>query len=299
MKYEEVLNLIPMVILGIFCAVTFITGSLWGKQLAFSGITSENALHKHQNYLVGILVGIAFLLGILILIDKLNLTPLLPHIFPSILLLYLGAYYRKIIFVAGFFVLGLLIALELNGKRSRQKIMQLAVGMGLISLVLSFLFYFLQPVTNIIGKPLIVNGVVIQTTNYTCAPSAIATLARHTKTHPNLTEKAASELTQTNRFGTTTLVEIQVMEELGLNPQYEHNLTLDDLITLNKPALLHVKEKNKNEGVRFSHAVALLAIDTKNRQFLIANPYYGLQIKTELDMEDYWFGEAIIVNLPT
>ncbi len=286
-----------MIILGLVCVVAFIAGSLWGKQLAFSGITSENALEKHQNFLVVFIVALSFILGILIIIDKFNLAPLLPQIFPSIILLYLGSYYLKIIFVAGFFVLGLLIALELNGKRTRQTIMQLSVGVGVISLALSILFYILQPVTNLIKKPLIVNGVVIQTTLYTCAPSAIATLARYTKTHPNLTEKAVSKLTQTNRLGTTALVEIKVMEKLGLNPQYQHNLTLDDLIKINKPALLHVKEKSKNKGVRFSHAVALLAIEPQNNQFFIGNPYYGLQIKTALDMEDYWFGEAIIVNL--
>ncbi len=286
-----------MAVLGIFCFVTLASGSIWGRQLALNGVTSENALNKYQQHLVLFLYAIALFLGVLIVIDKFNLAPLLPKILPSVLLLYLGAYYLKIIFVSGFFFLGLLITLELTGKIYLKKIIELLIGLGAISLALSFLFHILQPVTNLIEKPLIINGVVIQTTNYTCAPSAIATLARYTQTHANLTEKDATKLAQTNRLGTTALVEIEVMEKLGLNPQYKHNLTLDDLITANKTALLHVKERSPNKGVRFSHAVALLARDSKTKQFLIGNPYYGLQIKTPEDMEDYWFGEAIMVNM--
>lgn len=285
-----------MTILGIFCLATFIFGGFCGKKLALKGITSENALQKYQTYLNIFLGTIALVLGILIIIDKLNLTPLLPKLFPSILLLYLGAYYLKIIFVAGFFFLGLLITLEITGKLSPQKIRQLMIGIGAISLALSLLFYLLKPVTNILGEPVIIDGVIIQTTNYTCAPAAIATLGRYTKTQPNLTEKAVSEITQTNRLGTTALVEIKAMEKLGLTPQYEHNLTLDDLIAINKPALLHVKEKSRNNGVRFSHAVALLAIASEKPKFFIGNPYYGLQAKNISDMKGYWFGEAIIVN---
>lgn len=50
------------------------------------------------------------------------------------------------------------------------------------------------------------------------------------------------------------------------------------------------KERNKDhEGVRLAHAVALSAIDSQRQLFVIGNPYYGLQIKTKQDMEDYWF----------
>jgi hypothetical protein len=60
---------------------------------------------------------------------------------------------------------------------------------------------------------------------------------------------------------------------------------------------LHVKEKRKSQGVRFSHAVALLLIDESQRIILIGNPLDGIQIKTFEDFSQYWFGEAILVNL--
>lgn len=285
-----------MWILGLFSFVAFILGSLWGKKLATKGITSDNALLKHQRFFVNLIIAIALFLIILIIIDKLQLAPLLPKIFPPILLIYLAGWYHSVIFVSGFFILGLLIFLELNGKYTRQKIYQLVAAISVISFVLSILAYCLKPV-DILEESTISDGVVMQTTFYTCAPSAIATLSRYSLIHPQLTEKAAIQYTKTNRFGTTTLREIKAMEQLNLNPKYHHNLTVENLFNLEQRALLHVKERNKNdEGIRFAHAVALIAIDPERQLLIIGNPYYGLQIKTVHDMKDYWFGEAITIN---
>lgn len=286
-----------MLVLSLFGIVAFAAGGLWGKSLAKKGITSDNALLKHQKFFIAFIVVIALLFICLIVIDKFNLASLLPQIIPSIILIYIAGWYHSIIFVSGFFVLGLLLFIELNGKYNHKKIFQLSVAITLISFTLTVLGYYLKPVDKLLEESKIVYGVVMQTTFYSCAPSAIATLSRYTKKHPQLTEKEAIKYTKTNRFGTTTLREIKAMKQLELNPQYHHNLTIENLFTLNKPALLHVKERNKdNQGVRFSHAVALLAINPQSQLLLIGNPYYGLQIKTVQNMKNYWFGEAITVN---
>ena len=286
-----------MIISILICILAFVGGAWLGKKLAAIGITSDNALQNHQKLLTWLLLAIALWLGILIVIDKFNFASLLPQIFPPLLLIYIGGYFSQIIVGVGCFALGLAIALELSGKRSRQKMRQLLVAVGAITLALSLLLFFLQPVQALLEPAKIINGVVHQTTLFTCAPASIATLARYTKQHPQLTEKDVVQLTKTNRFGTTTLAEIRAMEKLQLNPQYKHNLTIQDLTELNRPALLHVKEKNKNnEGVRFSHAVALLKIDRERELIVIGNPLYGLQIKTFQEMQGYWYGEAILVG---
>ncbi len=285
--------------LVLVCALAFACGGMLGKNLAAVGVTSDNALQNYQKPLVWMLIAIAPLLGILVILDKLHLASMLPRIFPPMLLIYLAAYFNETIVGLGCFFLGLLLFLELSGKRSRQKIVQLMLALGTISLALSILLFFLQPVQALVAtQPKIINGVVMQTTAYTCAPASIATLARVTEQYPYLTEQEVVKLTRTNRFGTTTLSEIKAMEKLGLNPQYRHNLTVNDLIALNKPALLHVKEKRRTgKGVRFSHAVALLSIDAQKGLILIANPLYGMQIKTFSEFGQYWFGEAILVDL--
>ena len=286
-----------MLILSFLSIIAFAIGGLWGKKLATKGITSDNALLKHQRFFVNLIIAIAFFFIILIIIDKFNLAPLLPQIFPPILLIYLAGWYHSVIFIFGFFILGLLIFLELNGKYTRRKIYQLIAAISVISFVLSILGYCIKPVDKLLDESTIINGIVMQTTFYTCAPSAIATLARYSLIHPQLTEKTAIKYTKTNRFGTTTLRELKAMQQLNLNPQYHHNLTVENLFALEQRALLHVKERNKNdEGVRFAHAVALIAIDPERQLFIIGNPYYGLQIKTVDDMKDYWFGEAITIS---
>ncbi len=286
-----------MLSLGIVCSLAFFSGAVFGKFLAATGINSDNALKNHQKPLVWGLVAIALLLTILIAIDKFDLISLLPKIFPPMFLIYLAGYFNETIVGMGCFCLGLLVCLELAGARSRRKIRELIVAIGTISLALSVLIFFLRPISGFVNSSIVINDVVMQTTPYTCAPSSIATIARYTQKHPNITEKDVVKLTKTNRFGTTTLLEIEAMQKLGLNPQYRHNLSIEKLINLNKPALLHVKEKNKNrKGVRFSHAVALLAVDRQRQLLAIGNPLYGLQIKTFKDMQEYWFGEAILAN---
>jgi hypothetical protein len=286
-----------MMNLVVVCTLAFGGGAILGKNLALKGVTSDNALKNYQKPLLWLLFTVVPLLGGLIVIDKFNLAPVLPRIFSPRLLIYLAGYFNETIMGLGCFCLGLLCLLELSGKRSQLKILQVLLAMGAIACALSVLLFMLRPVQDLAAQPKIINGIVMQTTPYTCAPSTIATLARYTKKHPNLTEKAAIALTNTNRFGTTTLAEIRALKKLGLNPQYRHNLTVDDLIALKQPALLHVKEKNQTgKGLRFSHAVVYLAADTSKRLVLIGNPLYGLQIKAYDELDQYWFGEAITVN---
>ncbi len=283
-----------MISLILICTLAFIIGGIWGKNLATRGITSDNALKNYQ-HLVWFLMAIAPCLGFLVILDKFNLAPLLPKIFPPIFLIYLAGYFNEIIVGLGCFFLGLLLFLELSGKRSKRQVAQLLIAIGAIACSLSILLYFLQPVQ--VAQPKIIDDVVMQTTLYTCAPSSIATLGRYSKQHRNLTEGEVVKLTKTNRFGTTTLSEIRAMKKLDLQPQYRHNLTIEDLMTSNQPALMHVKEKRKNgKGVRFSHAVAYLGIDPAKKLVLIGNPLYGLQVKTFDDLREYWFGEAIMIN---
>ena len=284
-----------MISFVLVCVFAFGSGVIIGKKLALKGINSDNALKNYQKPLVRLLFAVASLLAVLILLDKFHLASLLPKIFPPMLLIYLAGYFHEIIVGLGCFFLGLLLLLELSGKRSKEKVIQVLVAMGTIAFALSILLFFMHPVRA--NQPKIVNRVVMQTTPYTCAPATIATLSRSTKRHLYLTEQDVIKLTKTNRFGTTTLREIKAMKQLDLDPQYHHNLTIKDLIALNKPALMHVKEKPKTgKGVRFSHAVAYLAIDPNKRLILIGNPLYGLQIKTFEEFDTYWFGELIAVG---
>lgn len=194
----------------------------------------------------------------------------------------------------GFFLFGLLFLLELSGWSSKKRRNQLLVGLAAITFCLSVLFYLFSPIVNDVGELKIVDGVVIQSTTVTCAPASIATLARLSGKHPEITEKEVTKLTRTNRLGTNTLAEIAAMKKLGLNPDYHHDSTLDDLVNRKQMALLHVKQRWLSQ--QFPHAVVLMDIDMEKEELILGNPLSGIETKPFSELEGYWFGEAIFIN---
>lgn len=282
-----------MLTLTIIAVLSFILGAAIGKSLADRGITSDNALKKYESAVVWILVAIALFILALVLVDKLHLTAWLPRLFPSLILLYFGAYIDEAIFALGCFSIGLLLCLELANKSTQLR--QLLVALATITAALSILLFYLVPIIGLVESPKIVNGVVLQTTPFTCAPASIATLARWTNKHPNIQEIDVVKLTKTQRWGTSTLAEINALKQLGFNPTYHHNLTIDNLIDAHQLGILHVRESDR-DGETFSHAVALLGIDLERELVIIGNPLYGIQSKTFVQMQKYWLGEAILIE---
>ena len=283
-----------MLTIALIGFVSFILGALLGKILAAKGITANHTFEDSQGWGIRSFIAFGIIIFILILLDGLNLIHFLPKIIPVPILLYLGGYIDKIILSLGFFILGLLVFIEIFQKKSKQKFLQLFSSITIITLALSILIYYILPI-EITGIN-ILHEVVIQTTPYTCAPSSIATLGRYVRKHPNLLEKDVVNFTHTNKFGTSTLDEIRAMNILGLKPEFHYHLTIEDLIKTDRTALLHVREKTGSK--RFAHAVALLEINLEKQILFVGNPLYGIQRKTFAEMEEYWFGEAVFVKLP-
>ncbi|WP_181016109.1 cysteine peptidase family C39 domain-containing protein [Pseudanabaena sp. BC1403] len=267
-------------------------GSWLGWGLAKKGVTADNALKHNQRqvYLIGcITLGAVTLISILLAYGRNS-----PWI-PSFLLLYVGAYFWYTILLICFFCTGLLLLLELTGWKDRQRLQQLTVFLSVSFLSICFLLYQSLPITDLVESPRVLDGVVFQTTPYSCAAATIATLVRKVNPNLNITERDVVKIAGTSRLGTTTLAEIQAMEELGLKPQYERNLTIKDLANRRQMAVLHVMEPVA--GQRIQHAIALFEIDFSKGNLTVANPLYGKQIKTFEGMKDYWLGEAIFVTV--
>ena len=283
-----------MVFIALICCVCALFGVFVGSKLAARGIRTDSTLEKCQG---GILLGLIAIAGIifsLVLIDRLNLIHWLPLIIPAFIQLYIAEYATDLILGSGCFILGLLLSVELLGKRSPKGMRQLFVAVAAIILPLTILLHYSLPVTGMIGEPRVIEGVVLQTTPYTCAPASIATLARFIGKHPHLSERDVATLTKTDRFGTSTLAEIRAMGKLGLEPKYKYGLKIEELAKTGQPALLHVREKFRGKFI--THAVALLSVDTEKQFLTIGNPLSGIQVKTFKQMEGYWLGEAVFVN---
>ncbi len=282
-----------MLTITLIGCISFVLGGLLGKTLAAQGITGSHRFEDRQGWGIGVFILCGLIIFILIILDGLNLIYFLPKLIPVSILLYLGEYVDKIIFGLGFFILGFLIILEILRKKTKKQLLQVFLSISIISLGLTILSSYILPL-KITGIN-IFHDVVIQTTPYTCAPASIATLGRYLNKYPDLKEKDVVNLTHTNKFGTSTLSEIRAMNMLGLQPEFKHHLTIKDLIQTNQTALLHVREKTGKR--RFAHAVALLKINPEERIVFMANPLYGIQGKTFEEMKEYWFGEAVFVNL--
>ena len=283
-----------MLVLLVICGLSLLLGVGVGRAFASIGLKADFEVEAKP----GPVLGTILLLGIsacgLAAFDRVNRLSWLPRALPSPLLLYFAAHFTDALFVGGCFTLGFITALEAPGWRSPKRLQQLLAALLSISCALGILLHFAWPVAAMVRDPDLRQGVVMQTTAYTCAPASIANLARFLGTHPNLTEREVAQLSRTSRFGTSTLSQIRTLRKLGFEAEYEFDLTLEELARRQQPAILIVREPY--EGRRIGHAVALLKADLRGNYLIIANSLVGLQYISRLDMDEYWFGEAILVR---
>lgn len=277
--------------LEIAVCASFFLGSYLGRYFARKGITADNALQSYQKQVYVIAsatFGISTLILVLMISGKNS-----PWV-PSFVLLYVGAYaWQSMLLICGFCI-GLMLLLEISAWKDRKRLLQLILFL-LISITSALLLLYQNlPITDLLESPRIFKGIVLQTTPYSCAAATIANLARRVYPELQTTEMDIVRLAGTSRQGTNTLSEIKAMEQLGLSPNYERNLTIADLANRQQMAVLHVMEPVS--GSRIQHAIALLDIDKVNSKLTVANPLYGIQEKTFDEMKDYWLGEAIFVT---
>jgi hypothetical protein len=261
-------------------------GALCGRRLARRGVTLTRLIDPHP------------LRGTIVLVMAVGVSVLLLFgdrmvWMPEPVLLYSEEYAWPALRLAGWVMLGLLPALEWrNVKEGRAG--RVVAGMLLLAIGVGHLGYVAQPVSNALHRTHERDGVVLQTTSYTCAPASIATLARLTRPGLILSEREVAEMLGTTREGTSTLAEIRVMDALGLRPRFARGLTVDSLVARAAPAVLHVDAPTRR-GIR-RHAIALLDVDPVRRTVTIGDPMRGRQVKRFEDLDRVWIGEAVFVT---
>ncbi|MEP0871973.1 hypothetical protein NDA01_19335 [Trichocoleus desertorum AS-A10] len=275
----------------IISLISFLPGIFTGQALARRGFTAANALQHRQKqvYVISLLsLGVGTLLSIVLVAGRSS-----PWV-PNFLLLYVGAYLWDAVLAVCCFCTGLILSLELPGWKDIQRLQQLVLFLVVSLSATCFLAYYQLPIDNLVQAARVSEEVVLQTTPYTCAAASIATIAQIIKPESSITELDVTKLAGTDRTGTSTIAEIYAMQVLGLDPQYERNLSIQDLVNRQQLAVLHVMEPVGESKI--SHAIALLAIDPVKRTLLLGNPLYGRQVKTFAEMQDYWLKEAVFVS---
>lgn len=268
-------------------------GGLWqGHRLALKGVTADNALTNHQRqvYRWGA-IALAFIVLFVIVITTGKQSPWVP----SVLLLYLGAHWLHGVLVACIMGVGFFIGLERSGWRDRHRLQQMGLFVCIGLAAAGFLFHQQRPISGLLGAPRVMDGVVLQTSSYSCAAAAIATLSHHLQPDATVTEAEVVRLARTSRMGTSVLGEIQAMTRLGMAPEYRRLLTVDDLVQRNQLAILHVMEPVG--ATRIGHAIALLSVDPNARTLRVANPLSGPVDLSFEDLEGYWLNEAVFATI--
>jgi len=275
-----VLGTIVLTLLGL------LTGGIAGRRLAQRGVTADNALVGRQAAAYAVLLTLGGMFAALYFADRL---PFLP----DVLVLWGAAAVWPFVQIVAALALGLTVTLEWPGRREPRRLRTLLAAGAVLVLAVTYLGWRQLPLVNALGAARLVDGVVMQTTSYTCGPASIATLARASGM-TDVDERRVVELAGTSRGGTTSLAEIRAMRRLGLEPEFARHLTPADLAADGRLAVLHVDEPVLTAKIR--HAVALLAVDSTRRTITIGNPLYGRQVKSWDDLRGYWIGEAIFVG---
>lgn len=183
-----------MIVLLFFSLFFIVLGVLSGKFLAVKGVTINLSIEspKTQKWILITLGTVPLIVLSLTWLDKLKISQKFTVFLPSIFLLYFSEYLYNIIIFIGYFVFGLLICLELFNSSKYDNKKELFVGLALISLLLSLLFYQKYPIISTLKEPQIIDDyIVLQTRDFSCAPASIATLARFSSKYPQFTEKDA------------------------------------------------------------------------------------------------------------
>jgi len=268
--------------------VALAAGAALGLRLAARGLTAQNALIGRQRLAYTILGGSGLLVLLLVYAPRLRWMP-------DVVVLYGQGSALHLARAACALAVALLVTLEWPGRRDRARRRQLVTGGLLLGVVAVYLGWRSLPLRMHAEDAFIDDGIVRQTTAFTCAPASIATLVRWFGGDSGASEASVATLAGTTHEGTSTLGEIAVMRRLGLAPRYARWLTPDSLIAAGHPALLHVNEPLPS-GATIRHAVALLAVDAHARTVLLGNPLRGRQVRRFADLLGYWDGEGVLVT---
>lgn len=278
-------SMVQFVLPGI---VGLVTGSVVGAALASRGVRAATALEGHQSLAWTVIVVGGALVWALYTgrIQDLLPTGLQPQ---AELVLHPGAT------LLASSVVGFLVLLERRAWAQADQRRPLVLGVCVSLALLGYLGWLSLPVRP--TEDLAVDGVVFQTTPFTCAAASIATIARWTDVAPGLTEGEAAALARTTFGGTLASGELRAFAALGLSARFGRRLSVDSLFAHPGPAILHVNERLPG-GRRIRHAVALLAVDSTAGTIRIGNPLEGVQLLSFAALDAYWIGEAIFVDTP-
>jgi predicted double-glycine peptidase len=185
------------------------------------------------------------------------------------------------------------VALIVSWKTARSQVIAVVL-LGLLGLggFTAAEHYFLAPIYASLENNLQPNGVYRQTSNSSCAPSALATVLRLWGL--DATESEIARLAGTSRLGTSMPQLIVAVQELGLDG-VELFPTWEQMRQVNRPGVLATWLLNDNG--KAPHAVALIGLQKDSAT--IADPAFGRIFQVERSQfERIWRKEYVPIFRP-
>jgi hypothetical protein len=273
---------------GLPAVVGLVAGSISGAFLASRGVRAATALEGRQPLAWAVVLLGGTLVWVLY-------TGRVQDLLPASTQPYADLVFHPGATLLATFVFAFLALLERRAWREVGQRRSLGLGLGITLILIGYLGWLSLPVGP--TEDLSAEGVVFQTTPFTCAAASIATIGRATGVAPALTEGEAAGLARTTNGGTLASGELRALRELGLEARFGRRMSVDSLLAHSGFAILHVNEPLPG-GRRIRHAVALLAVDSVTRTIRIGNPLEGIQEIHFDALDSYWIGEAVLVTVP-
>jgi predicted double-glycine peptidase len=154
--------------------------------------------------------------------------------------------------------------------------------------------YFLAPIHGQLANNLQRNGVYKQTSDSSCAPSALATVLRYWGLE-TATESSMAKGAGTSRMGTTMPQLIQAVRGVGMNGLEFTESNWDQLRRVNRPGILAVWLIDGQQ--KLPHAVALMAMN--DQEAFVADPARGrIYNLSRQEFQGLWRAEYVPIFRP-
>jgi len=206
----------------------------------------------------------------------------------------LSGYLNQFGFVALRSVLVFFAALQWKTSDYRKPLYRVVWILGpAIAIMTAIEIFILWPASTTLGKeeydPR--SGIVMQSTAYSCAPAALATICR-LYGRP-VTEREAAVGMGTGLAGTADSEIAFGAETLGFGDAKPWRPTLEEIASYDRPIILSVRYFDLRE----LHAVSLLGISTDS--ILIGDPLIGLRTFRRDTFHEEWGGNAVFLGTPS
>lgn len=268
----------------LFGSLAMVWGMRWGRLLLRKGATANNLFIGRNVESIAFLVLYLILLVLALYLPQLQILPLEWRVYGM----------RITWTIMRVMLLGFCgVALLISWKTARMQVIAVVL-LGLIGLG-SFTAaeaYFLAPIYPLLHDNLLPNGIFRQTSNSSCAPSALATILR--RWNIDATESSVAKLAGTSRLGTSMPQLIVAARALGMDG-IELSPTWEQMQRINRPGVLATWLYS--DSGRDPHAVSLVAMTQDT--VTIADPAFGKLY--ELDQDGFkriWRNQYVPIFRP-